>query len=590
MRWTNYFIPTVKETPQDAEIPSHQLLLRAGMIRKLGAGLYTFLPLGLRALQKVSEIVRDEMNGAGAIEVLMPAMQPRDLWERSGRYETMTDVMFTLEDKNKRGMVLGPTHEEVITEIAAKDINSYRQLPVNFYQIQTKFRDEIRPRFGLMRAREFMMKDAYSFDIDDEAANASYEKMYLAYRRIFSRCGLASSAVEADSGAIGGSHSHEFMVLAESGEDGIAFCASCGYAANLEKAEASIPSRNDTPDPAALELVDTPDVFKIADVAKFFDRAEADCIKTLIYVAVMDAETETVVAVSLPGDREVNEIKLARVTGAQHLTLANEKTVLDVTGAPIGFAGPIGLKQGTMVIADNRLRGIEGATAGPNTEGKHYTHVNLERDATIDKWADICVVREGDSCPRCQSKVEEKRGIEVGHVFKLGTKYSNALGADVLDENGKARPMVMGCYGIGVTRTLQSAIEQCHDKDGIVWPVSIAPFQVEIVPLDVKDDDVMALVDSVEAALTAEGIDFLTDDRAERPGPKFKDADLIGCPVRLVIGRRGLDKGNVELKVRSEADRRDVPIAEAASSVIACIRELQAAIANDVPEVEGATA
>lgn len=578
MRWSSYFIPTLKETPQDAEIPSHQLMLRAGLIRKLGSGLYSYLPLGLRALQKVEGIVREEMNRAGAQEVLMPAVQPADLWRRSGRYEYMTDVMFCLKDKNDRDMVLGPTHEEVITEIVAKEISSYRQLPRNFYQIQTKFRDEIRPRFGLMRSREFIMKDAYSFDVDDEHAMKSYEQMYEAYTRIFGRCGLATTAVEADTGAIGGNHSHEFMVMAEAGEDGIAVCDSCGYSANLEKAVAKIEARNDPEDPAEPELVDTPNLSKIAEVSKFFDNPEHRCIKTMIYIAGNRKEDgssdERPVAICVPGDREVNEIKLAKALEADWVVLADEATVIKHTGAKIGFAGPIGLD--IPVHADERLRGIQGATAGPNIADKHYIHVNLERDATVAAWHDVCTVKPGDACANCESTLSEKRGIEVGHVFKLGTKYSAKLGANYLDADGKQHDMVMGCYGIGVSRTLQAAIEQCHDDNGIVWPFTIAPYHVHLAVLDPKEDAVMSIADELVTQLEAAGLDVLIDDRDERPGVKFKDADLIGMPIRVTLGKRGLDKGIVEIKPRTAADREDVAPGEAFDKILAIAEQLKA--------------
>jgi len=577
MRWSHLFIPTLKEVPQDAEITSHQLMLRAGLIRKLSSGLYSYLPLGLRALQRVEHIVREEMNRAGGQEVLMPAVQPADLWRRSGRYESMTDVMFCLKDKNDRDMVLGPTHEEVITEIVAREINSYRQLPRNFYQIQTKFRDEIRPRFGLMRSREFIMKDAYSFDVDDPAAMESYAQMYAAYERIFARCGLATTAVEADTGAIGGSHSHEFMVMAEAGEDGIAVCDSCGYSANLEKASSKIEPRNDPEDSAMPELVDTPNLSKIAEVSKFFDNPEHRCIKTMIYVTGIrkddGSSDEKTIAISVPGDREVNEIKLGKALKVDWVTLADVKTVIDVTGSKPGFAGPIGLE--IPVYADERLRGIQGATAGPNVADKHYTHVNLERDANVAEWVDVCTVKEGDGCPTCDAKLVEKRGIEVGHVFKLGTKYSEKLGANYLDSDGKQHDMVMGCYGIGVSRTLQAAIEQCHDKDGIIWPFSLAPFHVHIAVLDIADDAVTGVVDELVTGLEFAGLDVLIDDRDGRPGGKFKDADLIGMPIRVTVGKRGLDKGIVEIKPRATTDREDVAPDVALARILAIAEQLK---------------
>jgi prolyl-tRNA synthetase len=568
VRWSQFFIPTMKETPQDAEIVSHQLMLRAGLIRKLSAGLYSYLPLGLRSLKKVEQIIREEMNRAGALEVLMPAMQPRDLWERSGRFEKMTDVMFNLKDKNKRDMVLGPTHEEVITEIAAKEIHSYRQLPINFYQIQTKFRDEIRPRFGLMRSREFIMKDAYSFDVSWDAADGSYQAMYDAYGRIFKRCGLKAMAVEADSGAIGGSQSHEFMVLTEAGEDGVVICEESGYAANLERAEAQIPERNDPVDEAALEEVSTPGKGRIEDVSRFLKEPAERFIKTLVYLA-----DGVAVAVLLPGDRDVNEIKLAKVLACQQLEMAPPEKVAEITGAPVGFAGPIGLT--IDVVADQRLKGIQGAITGANKADLHLKHVNLERDASVKSYADFCLVRSGDLCPRSGHPMVEKRGVEVGHVFKLGSVYSEALNANFVDENGDQHPLVMGCYGIGVGRTMQAAIEQCHDKDGIRWPISIAPFHVEIVTLDPGDEACSKVVDDLYAGLEAQGIEVIIDDREERPGFKFKDADLIGIPVRVTVGNKGLSKGQIELKERGEA-MVFVDIAAALDTVVAKVAELEA--------------
>lgn len=570
MRWSDYFIPTMKETPQDAEIISHQLMLRAGLIRKLSSGLYSYLPLGLRSLKKVEQIIREEMNRAGALEVLMPAMQPRELWERSGRYEKMIDVIFTLKDKNKRDMVLGPTHEEVITEIVGREIHSYRQLPINFYQIQTKFRDEIRPRFGLMRAREFIMKDAYSFDVSWEAADGSYQAMYDAYERIFKRCGLRVMVVEADSGAIGGSQSHEFMVLAEAGEDGIVICEESGYAANLERAEARIPERNDPTDDMAAEEVETPGMGTIEAVSKFLEQEPECFIKTLIYLA-----DDQPVAVLLPGDRDVNEVKLAKVLACTQLEMAGAEKVEEVTGAPLGFAGPVGLS--IDVVADLRLKGIQGAITGANVRDRHLKHVHLERDATVKSFADFCLVRSGDPCPRSGHAMIEKRGVEVGHVFKLGSVYSEALNATFVDEEGDRHPMVMGCYGIGVGRTMQAAIEQCHDKDGIRWPISIAPFQVEIVTLDATDEACMKVVNDLYSGLEAKGVEVIIDDRDERPGFKFKDADLVGIPLRVTIGNKGLAKGQIELKIRG-GDTVFVPLDDALNTVAAKVSELQEAL------------
>jgi len=577
MRWSQILIPTLKEVPQDAEIRSHQLMLRAGLIRRLSSGLYTFLPMGMRSLHKVSNIIREEMNRAGGQEVLMPAMQPRELWERSGRYENMTDVMFNLQDKNGRDMVLGPTHEEVITELVSREINSYKQLPINFYQVQTKFRDEIRPRFGLMRCREFIMKDAYSFDTSWEAADKSYSKMYNAYRRIFARCGLHTMPVDADTGAIGGSASHEFMVIADSGEDGVVVCEPCGYAANLEKAEAQVAERSDADCPA-MEEVSTPGKKSIEDVASFLKMDASLMLKTLVFIA-----DETCVIAVLPGDRSINEIKLARVLDVNAVQMANDTTIESQIGAPVGFLGPLaGTK--VKVIADARLKGGKGYVTGANKVDTHVQNVDLERDCKIDAYADLCLVEEGDACPKCGKPLDMKRGIEVGHVFKLGTKYSEMLNANFLDADGERQPAVMGCYGIGVTRTLQSALEQVHDDWGIIWPISLAPFEVLICALDPKAADTMERVSEIEVALEAEGISVLVDDRDERPGFKFKDADLIGIPVRLTVGGKGLAKGIVELKVRGEKDMDEVPVADAVSAVSAKVAALHKAIADSVPD------
>ncbi|HBA83088.1 MAG TPA: proline--tRNA ligase [Verrucomicrobia bacterium] len=568
MRWTKQLIPTLREVPQEAEIPSHQLMLRAGLIRKLGGGLYTFLPLAFRALKKVEKIVREEMERAGALEILMPALHPREIWERSGRYEVLRDVMFNIKDRQDRPMVLGPTHEEIVTDLVSREIKSYRQLPVNLYQIQTKFRDEIRPRFGLMRAKEFIMKDAYSFDVGWDEADASYKAMYEAYERIFKRCGLRTKVVEADTGAMGGNWSHEFMVLADAGEDGIVECDQCSYAANLERAESRPGGASDF-DEAALpcETVPTPGRRTVQEVAAFFQSPPARLIKTLIYMA-----DKKPVAVLVPGDRDVNEIKLKRALKARELALATDEAIEQATGAPVGFAGPVGLQ--IPMIADLRLKGCKGAIAGANQNDAHRIHVDLERDAKVEDYADLILSREGDGCPRCDGSLHEKRGIEVGHVFKLGTKYSELLGANYLDVDGKQKPAVMGCYGIGVTRTLQSTIEQSHDDNGIVWPISVAPYQVEILVLNMQHEESVRIAEQLIKDLEARGVDVLLDDRDERPGVKFKDADLLGLPVRVNIGERGLAKGVIEIKVRKSPDLQTAPIAEASKAVLGCVDEL----------------
>ena len=570
MRWSRSLIATLRDDPQEAEIVSHKLMVRAGLIRKLSGGLYTFMPLGLRALHKVSQIIREEMDRAGAQEILMPALQPAELWERSGRLATMGPGMFRLKDRAERLMALGPTHEEVVTELLAGEVNSYRQLPCTVYQIQTKFRDEIRPRFGLMRAKEFIMKDAYSFDTSFEAADASYQAMYDAYVRIFTRCGLDARPVEADTGDIGGKWSHEFMVLADSGEDGIVDCPACGYAANQERAErAAVPAAAATCAPLA--EVATPNARTIDDLVAFFTCDADRFIKTLIYL--VDGKP---VAVLVPGNRDLNEHKFKRLLGARKVELADEATIQKVTGAPVGFAGPVGLK--IPAYADQGLKGASDRITGANKADTHLIHVDLARDAAVTAFEDLVVVGAGDACPRCGKVLQLKRGIEVGHVFKLGTKYTESFEAKYLNDKGQSELMVMGCYGIGVTRTLQAVIEQSHDANGIIWPVSVAPFTVTLLLLDPKDPAVCAVVDKLEKELLEQGVDVLVDDREERPGVKFKDADLIGCPIRVVAGAKGLAKGGVEIKLRTSKDFDLVPVESAAATLTALIRKLTASL------------
>ncbi len=574
VRWTSQCIPTLKESPQDAEIASHQLLLRAGLIRKLGGGLYTFLPSGVRALRKVEAIVREEMDRAGALEILMPALHPREVWERTGRYDVLRDVMFKIKDRQERELVLGPTHEEIVTDLVAREINSYRQLPRNFYQIQTKFRDEIRPRFGLMRAKEFIMKDAYSFDVDDAAADESYQAMYDAYVRIFARCGLRAKIVEADTGAMGGSSSHEFMVLADSGEDGLVECEACDYAANLERAETkTLGAAEFEGADRTIEEVDTPGARTIAEVVDFLNATPEQMIKTLIYLA--DGQPT---AVLVPGDRDVNEIKLARVLQVAELVMADDPTVEQVTGAPVGFAGPVGLS-GVRVLADDKLRGCRGGITGANKADRHIVNVDMARDVPDAAYADIVFARGGDRCARCGGALQEKRGIEVGHVFKLGTKYSEQLGATYLDEGGKQHPAVMGCYGIGVTRTLQAVIEQSHDANGIVWPPSLAPYAVEVLIINAQHAESVRVGEALAAELDAAGVDVLLDDRDERPGVKFKDADLIGLPVRVGIGEKSLARGVVEIKMRATGEMRECAPDKALDTVRAALAELEPGVA-----------
>jgi prolyl-tRNA synthetase len=549
MRWSQTLVPTLKETPAEAEIVSHKFLLRAGLIRKLSGGLYTFLPLGLRALRKVEQIVREEMNRAGALEVLMPALQPPEIWQQSGRYETAKDVLFKVRDRAKKDWVLGPTHEEVITSLVAGEINSYRQMPKNFYQIQTKFRDEIRPRFGLMRAKEFIMKDAYSFDATDEAAQQSYRKMYDAYSRIFQRCGLKTLPVEADTGVMGGKFSHEFMVPAETGENEVVFCEACGYAANVEKASSKVQSSESvrqSPGPA-VEKFATPGVVTIEALTRApYNVAAEKQIKTLVYVA-----ESKLVLVLLRGDDQLNEAKLAGALGTATFRPAEPNEIFAALGAHPGSLGAVGVA-GHPVYADERLRNAAEMTTGANTDGFHLRHVAMDRDIQPAHWADLRLVQAGEPCPQCGKPLKLQRAIEVGHVFKLGTKYSLALNALFLDESGKQQPAIMGCYGIGVTRTLQAVIEQSHDDNGIIWPLSVAPYRVCITPLNVAPDSlVMQQAEKLYADLNARGVDVILDDRNERPGVKFKDSELVGFPLRIGIGEKSLAKGEVELKPRA---------------------------------------
>ena len=552
MRWSQTFVPTLKETPAEAEIASHKLLLRAGLIRKLAGGLYTFLPMGLRALQKISQIIREEMNRAGALEILMPALQPPEIWKESGRYETASDVLFKAKDRANREWVLGPTHEEVVTTLAAGEISSYRQLPKNYYQIQTKFRDEIRPRFGLMRAREFIMKDAYSFDTSDEAAQASYQGMFDAYVRIFDRCGLKALPVEADTGVIGGKFSHEFMVPAEVGENDVVYVETGEYAANVEKATsalksplASMPSLPLDQCPPA-EPFETPGVRTIEDLTRAPYSVEATRqIKTLVYVV----EDKPVILLLL-GNDQLNESKVAGLLGTTQFRPAESAEIHQWLGAHPGSLGAVGVGE-IPIYADCFLEGGQDLVTGANQDGYHLKHVCVARDIRIKHFVDLRTVQAGEPCPVTGKPLQIQTAIEVGHVFKLGTKYSEAMQAQFLDEHGKSQPCVMGCYGIGVTRTLQAVIEQCHDEHGIYWPPSVAPYVVCITPLGVKpESEVMRCAEDLYQQLSEAGVDVILDDRDERPGVKFKDSELIGFPLRIGIGERSLKEGEVEIKPR----------------------------------------
>ena len=570
MKWTKSLIQTLREDPGDAEIDSHKLMVRAGLMKKVAGGLYTYLPLGMRSLNKVQKIVREEMDRAGAQEIVMPILQPAELWKTSGRWESMGPGMFRLKDRASHDYALSPTAEEMVTDVVKSIVSSYRQLPLTVYQIQWKFRDEIRPRFGLMRSKEFLMKDAYSFDTSLEAADASYMAMFNAYKKVFERCGLKAYPVEADTGDIGGKFSHEFHVLAEAGEDGIAFCDGCGYAANLEKAERKVAPRNDAAC-GEMEVSSTPGAKTIEQVSKFMGVPGSAFVKSLVY-----SVDGTPVMVCVPGDRDVNEVKLKHVLGAKKVELADYETVLKVTGAQPGSVGPVFAANSQLptpdslrIIADQELKGAKGCIVGANKDDHHIKNVDLERDAKIADYADLVIVRDGDICAKCGKPMAIKRGIEVGHVFKLGTKYTDAFKAVYKNDQLAEQVMVMGCYGIGVSRTMQAVIEQSHDKDGIVWPASVAPYQVCISLLDPDKEDVAKVAFDLEAALEAEGIDVIVDDRAERPGVKFKDADLIGFPVRVVVGGKGLANGGVEVKRRADdkSKMKLVPVAEATAAI-----------------------
>jgi len=556
MRVSRFLLATVKETPADAEVISHQLMLRAGMIRKLAAGLYTWLPLGLRVLRKVEKIVREEMDNAGAQEVLMPAIQPAELWEESGRWEQYGPELLRLNDRHQREFCFGPTHEEVITDLIRREIQSYKQLPANFYQIQTKFRDEIRPRFGVMRAREFLMKDAYSFHTSHDSLNETYEIMHSTYCRIFERLGLEFRPVQADSGSIGGNLSHEFHVLADSGEDAIAFSDQGDYAANVELAEA-LPPKNKRPAPSQdMQTIDTPKQHTIDEVSAFLKTTPAQCIKTLIVNGVDDS----LVALVLRGDHELNAIKAAKLTQvASPLVMADEENIKKVIGCNIGSLGPVGLT--IPVIVDHAAAHLADFICGANENGKHLTGVNWERDFPAPQCADIRNVVEGDLSPDGKGTLSIKRGIEVGHIFQLGKKYSEAMNAGVLDENGKNIIMTMGCYGIGVSRVVASAIEQNNDDKGIIWPDAIAPFTVAMIPMNMhKSERTREACEKLYDQFSEAGIEVLFDDRKERAGVMFADMELIGIPHRIVIGDRGLDKGVVEYKGRRDADNQDIPL------------------------------
>ena len=567
MRTTQLYAPTLRETPAEAEVISHQLMLRAGLIRKAAGGVYTYLPLAWRVLKKIEAIVREEMDNAGGQELAMPIMQPAELWHETGRWDVYGDEMFRLKDRHNRDFCLGPTHEEMITTLVRSDVRSYRQLPLMLYQIQNKYRDEIRPRFGLMRGREFIMKDLYSFDKDEAGLDISYKKMYDAYTNIFSRCGLKFRAVEADGGAIGGSNTHEFMVIAESGEAAIVYCEACDYAANVEKAELK-PILPEGENQLPLEMIDTPNTKTIEAVAAYLGVAVTKNIKAVAF----QNEKDEVILAFVRGDHEVNDVKLQNAVGAITLRMASEDAILATGGVP-GFMSPIGIKDATVVV-DATVMEMHNAIGGANQIDKHYKNINPKRDFTDVIVTDIRLIQEGDPCPHCGKPLKTARGIEAGQVFKLGTKYSEALKATYLDENGREKPMVMGCYGVGVSRTMASSIEQNFDEHGIIWPVAIAPYTVVIVPINAKDAGQMEVAEKLYEELKAAKVEVLLDDRKERAGVKFKDADLIGYPLRITVGPKAVNEGLVEVKVRRTGEATDYTKAEYFAHVLRLLETL----------------
>ena len=568
MRYRQTFIPTLRQDPAEAEVVSHRLLVRAGMIRQVARGIYDFLPLGLRVVRKVEAIVREEMNRAGAQEILMPTICPAELWQESGRWEQYGKELLRLKDRHERDFCFGPTHEEVVTDLVRRELHSYRDLPLTLYQIQTKFRDEVRPRFGLMRGREFIMKDAYSFHADFADCQREYQNMFATYQRIFDRCGLTYRPVEADTGAIGGTLSHEFQVLADSGEDAIVSCDKCSYAANIEKAELSNSAecRVQSAESGAttpLRKVSTPEQRTVEEVSAFLGEPKDRFVKTLLYVT----DTGAVIAALVRGDHELSEPKLKTALGCQWVALADEETVIRATGAPTGFAGPLGVK--APLISDWALRGATGLVCGANERDYHLTGLDQERDLPTLRFADLRQARAGDPCPRCQGGVfVAHRGIEVGQTFYLGTKYSKALNATFLDAQGQPHPMEMGCYGIGITRTVAAAIEQHHDDNGIIWPVPLAPLSVHIVPVNWNDAQTRQAAEDLYTKLLTAGVEVLLDDREERPGVKFKDADLLGIPLRVTVGAKSLARGMVELKRRADTQATEIVFERAVDTLV----------------------
>jgi prolyl-tRNA synthetase len=568
MLFSRMFIPTMKEEPKEAEVVSHKLMLRAGFIRRLSSGIYTWLPLGLKSLRKVERIIREEMDRSGAQEILMPAVQPKELWVESGRWDLYGKELLRLHDRNERELCLAPTHEEVITDLVRREVRSYRELPLSLYQIQTKFRDEIRPRFGVMRSREFIMKDGYSFDADEESAEKSYMAMFQAYDNIFRRCGLKFRAVEADTGEIGGKFSHEFMVLADTGEDVIISCDTCGYAANLERAEVGGPAYTPGKKSGSSKRVSTPDKRRVEEVAEFLHVPAHKLVKTLLF-----ATDRGTVGALVAGDSEINPTKLKNVLSFKFVEMADEAAIEEATGGPLGFSGPLGLK--IPLYGDKDILGMEDFVVGGNEKDVHVIDVNVG-DFETEGYYDLRVAQAGDPCPRCKGRLTSTRGIEVGHIFKLGTKYSESMNATFLDKEGHDRLMVMGCYGIGVGRTVAAAIEQNHDENGMALPFAIAPLEVEVLPVNTSHQESMELAHAVYESLVDKGIDAILDDRDERPGVKFKDSDLIGIPFRVTIGERALKEGNVEIKTRTIKEPEKVRKEEVVGRVTAYVESARA--------------
>ncbi|SMB94043.1 prolyl-tRNA synthetase [Desulfonispora thiosulfatigenes DSM 11270] len=567
MRMSNALIPTLRSTPAEAEIISHQLLLKAGFIRRGAAGIYTYMPLAYRVLKKIEGIIRGEMDNAGGQEVLLPIIQPAELWIESGRWQVYGDEMFRVKDRHNRDFCLGPTHEEIITDLVRGEVSSYRQLPLYLYQIQNKYRDERRPRFGLMRGREFIMKDLYSFDLNDENLDKSYKIMYKAYENIFTKCGLNFRPVEADSGAIGGSTTHEFMVLADSGEAEIVYCSSCDYAANTEIAACTPEKPKDSEELKEIQKVETPDQKTINEISDFLQISPSKCIKTLFFTA-----DEEVIAILIRGDRTINEIKVQKIHPCNNLGLASEEEVQSITNSSPGFVGPVGLKN-VKIYADLEVEHIINGVCGANEDGYHLINVNLNKDYKVECFADLRLIEEGELCPKCQESLNFARGIEVGQVFKLGTRYSEALNATYLDSNGKKQIIHMGCYGIGVSRTLAATVEQNNDENGIIWPKTIAPYQVIIIPVSVKDEEQVRLAEELYKQLQEKGVEVILDDRNERAGVKFKDADLIGIPVKITIGKKTAENNMIEYKLRTEPEFIEVNYEEVVQKTLAYLND-----------------